>query len=351
MSGLRHKIAQMLIMGFEGTHIDADSPVSRWLCEEGLGGVLLFDKNLHTGTFGKNLRDRTQIRALNTTLQALSQEGPGAGMPLLIAVDYEGGAVDRLRHIPGCPPTLDARTLAALSEDEQHRAIETMANTLASLGFTLNFAPVVDLALTHDEGIIGKLGRSYSACPEEVLTVARRFVKVFERLGIKTAFKHFPGHGSAAGDTHLGCVDVTESFQPDELVPYKSLGATDGDPSMVMTAHVINRRLDASGLPATLSRPMLTGLLRESFGFQGVIVSDDLQMHAIAHHYTLEDALTMTVNAGADMLIFGNQWGEISATAVIDALEGLVQSGRVDAARIEDAFKRVCALKQTLQPV
>lgn len=345
MSGLRHKIAQMLIMGFEGTHIDAQSPVSRWLCEDGLGGVLLFDKNLHTGTFGKNLRDRTQIRSLNTALQALSQEGPGAGMPLLIAIDYEGGAVDRLRHIPGCPPTPEARTLAAMSEAEQFTAIEAMANTLATLGFTLNFAPVVDLALTHDEGIIGRLGRSYSASPEEVLTIARRFVKVFERQGIKTAFKHFPGHGSATGDTHLGCVDVTESFKPDELIPYASFEDADGVPSMVMTAHVINRRLDASGLPATLSHPMLTGLLRERFGFKGVIVSDDLQMHAIAHHYTLEDALTMTVNAGADMLIFGNQWGEISATAVIDALEGIVQAGRVDAARIDEAYSRICALK------
>ena len=347
MISLRQKIAQMLIIGFSGCSIDENSAIVNWLNKDGLGGVLLFDVDFATKVQGKNLRDKDQIKCLNHDLTHYAQlaENP---LPLLIAIDYEGGAVDRLSKIADCMPTMNACDQALLSDESWFDEASNMASTLKELGFNLNFAPVVDLNLNQSLGIIGKLGRSFSSLPDVVSTAASIFVHAFAQKKIACAYKHFPGHGSAVGDTHEGFVDVTDTFQDIELQPYASLSTSPELPLMVMTAHVINRKLDPSGLPATLSHTMLTGLLRETMGFDGVIVSDDLQMQAISHHYSLDDALRLTINAGADMLIFGNQLGSTSATDIIDRIEQLVLQGAINSARIEEAYQRIVCLKRAI---
>ena len=338
----------MLIIGFSGHELKDDSPVVTWLHQDGLGGVLLFDVDLQAKTQGKNLQNTLQIKQLNHDLQQHSVMA-GNSFPLLIAVDYEGGAVDRLAKISGCITTMKACDQADLTEEAFQVEVGEMASTLKELGFNLNFAPVVDLDLNDKQGIIGTLGRSFSEDPGVVARVAQAFVDVFRQQGILCAYKHFPGHGSALGDTHLGFVDVTDSYQERELEPYVKLLDNMEWPVMVMTAHVVNRMLDKTGLPATLSYPILTELLRHQLGFDGVIVSDDLQMQAISHHYTIDEALTLTINAGADMLIFGNQWDTITATEVIDRIEQLVLSGVILRARIDEAYQRICYLKEALQ--
>jgi len=344
---LRKKIAQMLIMGFSGCEIDESSPVVKWLKEDGLGGVLLFDLDLGTKCYGKNLKNREQIRTLTTQLNHYSEmtNGNQDKLPLFIALDYEGGAVDRLTKIEGCMATMKPCDQAALSDDALYAEAEKMAVTLDNLGFNLNFAPVVDLNLTEDQGIIGRLGRSFSSQPKQVIRSAKQFVKAFNHKGLTAAYKHFPGHGSASGDSHEGFVDVTDSFQPSELEPYTTLLQDKDTAAMVMTAHVINRHLDASGLPATLSYSILTSLLRNKIGYDGVIVSDDLQMQAISKHYSIDEALCLTINAGADMVIFANQLGNISATEVIDRVENLVKTGVIEPSRIEQAYQRIERLK------
>ena len=344
---LRHKIAQMLIVGFAGHALQDNSPVVTWLMRDGLGGVLLFDVDLQANTQGKNLQNISQIKRLTYDLQQYSVTA-GNPLPLLIAVDYEGGAVDRLAQIPGCMKTMKACDQADLSKDAFQTEVGNMAFTLKDLGFNLNFAPVVDLHLNDQQGIIGTLGRSFSNRPDVVARVAQSFVDTFREQGILCAYKHFPGHGSAVGDTHQGFVDVTDTYQEGELEPYAKLLEHMEWPVMVMTAHVVNRLLDKSGLPATLSYPILTELLRHQLGFDGVIVSDDLQMQAISHHYSIDEALKLTINAGADMLIFGNQWGAITATEVVDRIEQLVLSGAILPARIDESYQRVCHLKQAL---
>ncbi len=346
MLDLRHKISQMLIMGFSGYSVDETSHVIEWMKKDGLGGVLLFDYDLPAQKQGKNLQDKAQIRRLNQDLKQYSQSANNP-LPLLIALDYEGGVVDRLSKIDDCMKTITPNEQGALSDEALFSECSRMASTLADLGFNLNFAPVVDLNLNDKTGIMGKLGRCFSSDPNLVSRAGKLFTQAFNEQGIVCAYKHFPGHGSAAGDTHEGFVDVTQTYQSSELIPYHDL-SNKTQPIMVMTAHVINRTLDPSGLPATLSYPILTGLLREKMGFNGVIISDDLQMHAISHHYTLDDALSLTINAGADMLIFGNQLGCITATEVVDKIEQLVCSGAIDLARIDDAYQRIAVLKQCI---
>lgn len=349
MLSLRKKIGQLLIMGFHGTDIHDDSPVAQWLARDGLGGVLLFDKDLATNQYGKNLHDKNQIKQLLHKLNYYAKKSTAEeGISLLTALDYEGGAVDRLSRIEGCSTTMQAVDLACLSPDILEEKISDMALTVQSLGFNLNFAPVVDLNLNEQQGIIGKLGRSFSPNPEEVTRIARLFVDIFSQHGIACSYKHFPGHGSAIGDTHEGFVDVTDSFQSEELTPYYTLLQDNDKPVMIMTAHVINRHLDSDGIPATLSYKILTKLLRQTIGYDGVIISDDLQMHAIAAHYSMADALCMTFNAGADMIIYANQLASITAPEVIDCIEQLVMDKKIDLQRIDEAYKRVMRLKQQI---
>ena len=335
-------------MGFDGCDIDETSPVTSWLKTDGLGGVLLFDFDLPRGVYGKNLKDKIQIKRLNDDLNRYSSQSQ-SDIPLFIAIDYEGGAVDRLASVPGCMKTKKASAQALLSDEALHREAGNMASTLYELGFNLNFAPVVDLDLNHEQGIIGKLGRSFSDNPYAVSHMAVQFVNAFNQKKIICAYKHFPGHGSALGDTHEGFVDVTETYLRSELIPYVELSSKLDLSLMIMTAHVINRQLDPEGLPATLSYPILTELLRKKLGFNGVIVSDDLQMHAISEHYRVDDALCLTINAGADMVIFGNQLGVISATDVIDRIEQLVISGAISSARIDEAYQRILMLKRFIR--
>ena len=161
MIGLRNKIAQMLIMGFSGYDVHENSEVVKWLQTDGLGGVLLFDFDLPANMHGKNLRDKAQIKRLNQDLNDYSALF-GNALPLLIAVDYEGGVVDRLSKVEGCIKTMKPCEQAQLPDEGLYNEAGRMAGTLKDLGFNLNFAPVVDLNLNDQQGIIGKLGRCFS---------------------------------------------------------------------------------------------------------------------------------------------------------------------------------------------
>lgn len=350
MITLRNKIGQMLVMGFDGCDIHDKSPVAEWLSSDGLGGVLLFDQDAVTGTYGKNLKNQAQIKKLTHQLNYYNSDlsFKSNGLPLLIAVDYEGGAIDRLAKIEGCLPTMSALNMAHLSPESLQAELSQMALTLKSLGFNLNFAPVVDLHVPQEQGIIGSLRRSFSTDPNEVVHLARKFVDVFQDYGIACCYKHFPGHGLVLGDSHKGFVDNTDTFQKNELIPYYQLVRDVYKPTLIMTAHVVNKHLDSRGLPATLSYDILTGLLRESMGYDGVLISDDLQMQAITDHYSLEEALCLTINAGSDMVILANQLDTTTAPEVIELIERLVLEHKIEQRRIEDAYRRIVRLKQQI---
>lgn len=338
-------------MGFSGSEIHDSSPVAEWLSQDGLGGVLLFDYDVSTGIHGKNLKNQPQIKHLTHQLNRYSQQlfdEDNNVLPLLIAIDYEGGAIDRLVHVNDCMTTMSAYEMARLSAENLDAELSEMAIMLKSLGFNLNFAPVVDLHMHEQQGIIGALKRSFSDDPDVIVRLARQFVDVFRRYGIASCYKHFPGHGSALGDTHEGFVDVTQTFAESELIPYYQLVKDVHQPTMIMTAHVINKHLDSGGLPATLSQEILTSLLRERMGYDGIIISDDLQMQSITNHYSIDEALCLTINAGADMVIFANQLGTISAQEVIGRIEELVLTQKIAPYRIEEAYRRIVRLKQKI---
>ncbi len=350
---LRDKIGQMFVIGFDGVTVDEKSSIVHDIEEYNLGGVILFDYNYLTKSFGKNIVDRQQVTALNQYLQQvnnMAQERRGRPhLPLLITVDYEGGLVNRLKAQYGFPETLSAAAVAKLPIAEAKVHALNMATTLKDAGFNLNFAPVLDVNVNPENPILGKKERTYSDNPLVVSQYARLFSEAYLNQGVQCAFKHFPGHGSSTSDSHLGFVDVSYTWQPYELEPYRQLLNQSNACGVVMTAHIVNRQLDDTARPATLSHAILTDLLRDTLHFDGVIISDDMQMKAIAAHYRIEDALVLAINAGVDMLIFGSQLDNSpKLKELIDLVEQKVNAGEISADRIDEAYRRVKQLKASL---
>lgn len=350
---LHDKIGQMLIVGFDGKQIDEHSTIVKSMAISHIGGVILFDFNHQTKIFDKNIENPHQVFQLNEKLnqfnQQITHQYKRPSLPLFIAVDYEGGKINRLKESYGFPATLSAAEVGRMSLAEANQVAIDMAQTLKKSNFNLVFSPVLDVNINPENPIIGKLGRSFSANPYDVATYAQIYAQRFLQEGIHCAYKHFPGHGSSDADSHLGFVDVTDTWQPDELVPYEQLFSQRNSCLMVMTAHIVNRKLDESGVPATLSHKMLTGILRNKLKFDGVIITDDMQMKAITDDYGLEQSLTMAINAGADMFIFGNQLSDTpqDPEEVIAIIEHQVQTGKIEIGRIDEAYHRITKVKQT----
>ena len=344
---LRAQIGQMLVVGFRGLQVDAQSQVIRDIGEHGLGGVILFDKDLPTGSDVRNVESPAQVAALTAELQAAAVGAYGA--PLLVAVDEEGGLVQRLGPSHGFPGFESAATLGERDDPAytQGRSAD-MARVLRAAGVNLNLAPVVDVNVNPDNPIIGSLGRSFSADPAVVSEQAKAFVEGHRSVGVRTALKHFPGHGSSTADSHQGFVDVTGTWSEAELIPYRTLfAATAAD--TVLTAHVFNANLDPD-YPATLSAATVTGLLRGTLGWSGPVISDDLQMAAIRSIYGTDEALARCIGAGVDILLIAQQqiWEEDLVAATIDRVIALVDQGEVSRERIAEAAGRVAALKSGL---
>ena len=341
-SALREKIGQMILVGFRGCTPAECGLVVRDLREHHVGSVILFDQEMAAPVPGRrNIESPAQVQALIAHLQAQAR------VPLLVSIDQEGGRVNRLKPAAGFPESISHEELGRLDQTEEtFRHAAATARTLAELGFNLNLAPVVDLDAHPDNPIIKGKGRSFSVDPEAVARHAAEFVRAHRAAGVLCCAKHFPGHGSATGDTHLGLVDVTATWHERELIPFRRLieaGLCDA----VMSAHVFNARLDPAR-PATLSRAVITGLLRDQLGFRGVVLSDDLEMGAISAHYGLEHAVLAAVEAGVDLLCFGNNlnYDPDIAPKVTGILARAVESGRLTAARIDESCERVLALKR-----
>jgi beta-N-acetylhexosaminidase len=339
---LERQAAQLLMLGFRGKTVTEAGTILADIRERRIGGVIVYDRDVALGTT-RNVESPQQLAALVDDLQTAS------GGRLLVAIDQEGGLVNRLKTTYGFPPTHSAQYFGDQNDPAATRAeAEQTAGLLRSLGINLNFAPVVDLNVNSQSPAIGAVQRSYSADPGIVVTHASQVVQAHRAHGVRTALKHFPGHGSASADSHLGFTDVTHSWSATELEPYRWLVA-DGLADMVMTAHIFNAQLDPDH-PATLSRAVITDLLRRDIGFDGVIVSDDMQMGAITQYYGLEQALELALNAGIDLLIFANNLvyePDIGARAV-EIIVRLVEQGRIPKARLREAYDRVCGLKRGL---
>ena len=339
---LHEKIGQLLLVGFRGSMPTECAGIARDIREHHLGGVILFDQEMtDQSARRRNIKSPDQVRTLVEFLQEQAR------IPLFVSIDQEGGRVNRLKPIYGFPESVSHEELGRLNRtDETYRHAAATAQTLAGLGLNLNLAPVVDLDAHPDNPIIKGKGRSFSSDPELVAKHAAEFVRAHRAHGVLTCAKHFPGHGSATGDTHLGLVDVTKTWHERELIPFQRLIAADLC-DVIMSAHVFNATLDPV-YPATLSRQVITGVLRERLGYRGVVTSDDMEMKAIASQYGLEKSIPMAIEAGIDVLCFGNNLSYDPAIAekATGILTRAVASGQISEARIDVSYERIMALKR-----
>ena len=335
-------IGQMLMAGFRGTTVTADSPVARDIRDYHLGGVVLFDYDVALKEPGRNIVDPPQVARLTKDLKALSS------IPLIVAVDQEGGRVERLKPKYGFSGTPSAQELGGMDDQDVLEAGMTVGQTLALAGFNLDFAPVADVNVNPESPAIGKLGRSFSQDPARVARCDELFLQGMARRGIVGCLKHFPGHGSAGADSHLGLVDVTATWSERELIPYRELIGK-GEARMIMTAHIFNAKLDPD-YPATLSRKIITGILRDDLGFAGVVVTDDMNMKAITEFYGLDEAIRLAIEAGADILLFGNNlvYDPDIVPRAHGVIRKLVDAGVVTRERIARSYRRIMRLKGSL---
>ena len=343
---LKKEIGQMIMVGFRGTKAPKGSDIQKIIKNVGIGGVVLFDYDVYSHSFPRNIVNYQQTRQLITELQQNST------IPLFIAVDAEGGKVNRLKPKYGFLPIVSA---AKMGQDKTlqtvNRESEKLAGELKSLGFNMNLAPVVDVNVNPQNPVIGALDRSFAANPSEVTNQARVFIQNHLKDNIITVEKHFPGHGSSTTDSHLGLADVTETYQPKELIPYEKLNS-EGLLKAVMVGHIVNKKIDKN-YPASLSKNFLQNILRNQIGFKGIIISDDMQMAAIRKNYSLENAVAQAINAGVDMISVlnnnPNEYDKDIAYKVRNIIFNDVKEKKISVKRITESYNRIIELKKEFQ--
>lgn len=336
---LEEMAGAMIMTGFQGT--SAPPSVLEAVARGRIGGIILFDKGKKAGE-SYNIESPAQLRALVSSLQH------AAPRTLLVAVDQEGGRVRRLKAERGFFALPSAETMGRMKEAEVRDLGFRAGREMAALGINVDLAPVVDLRISPESPGLGDAGRLFGSDPALVTRQALAFGEGLYRAGVLPALKHFPGLGSAGKDSHHDLPDVTASWSEKELLPYREAFRTDW-PGMVLVAHIHHRGMDER-LPSSLSPAVIDGLLRRELGWDGVVISDDLQMGAVYKGRSLEERVRLAILAGNDILLFGNYLkpDPMLHEKVFQAVLDLVRSGEVSRERLEASWRRIETMKAKL---
>jgi len=325
---LDHEVAGLFAVGFEGT---SPSPEVLELIRRGVYGVILF---------GRNVRAAEQVAELVAALKR------AAGRPLLVSIDQEGGRVARLRSPQGFTELPPMRALGATGDADL--AFETgalLGRELRAVGIDQDYAPVVDVDTNPQNPVIGD--RSFSRDPRQVARMGAAVARGLQSAGVAACAKHFPGHGDTSQDSHEELPRLPHSLKrmrEIELVPFCALAGA--GVASAMTAHVVFEALDERR-PATLSEPVMR-LLRDDCAYDGCVISDDLEMKAVADHFPLEEAVPAALSAGVDALLACHR-ASVQHRA-IDVAREAVESGRVTRERLFQARRRVTSLLAWASP-
>jgi beta-N-acetylhexosaminidase len=331
-------VADLLIVGFYGAN--ARSPSARLLARQvrrgQVGGVFFVTQNIGT------------IDEL-AELMRLFRSGPHQP---LIAIDHEGGMVQRLTEAHGLTRLPAARTVAETLSPATARQLYAGAGLeLAALGFNINLGPVLDVD-EPENPVIGRPKRSYGTDPERIAAYAEAFASGFASAGILCAAKHFPGHGRSASDSHHGVADVSARWTEAEMEPFARLFASPHAPAMVMTGHLRLDRLAPDGRPATVSAPIVMGLLRQKLGYKGVVMTDDVDMDAVRHLMSRSEAVVQALAAGNDLIMIKNLFGydPLLPQRAVRWVRKAIARGILTEAQIMSAAARVRAIRRQAWP-
>jgi len=342
-SNISNMIGQMIMVGLQGYTKNDVYSFFESIKEYSIGGVILYDQNITTFPHSPhNIRSPQQLIDFTEALHNYNQN------PLLIAVDQEGGKVNRLKSDYGFP---DSKSWAKLGEINELKITkvnsELMAKTLKEYGFNLNFAPVLDLS-NNPRSFIAKKERCLSKDPTKVIDHSLQFIKAHLDNKVLTVAKHFPGQGSAIGDTHDSFVNVSKTWSSNELLPYEEL-INNKALNAIMISHIFHKKLDKI-YPATLSKLIIKNLLRDKMGFNGVVISDDPQMKAISKRYNLETALELMINAGVDIFCFGNNlvYDPDIVKNIHLTINKLLYLGKISEKHLKKSYERIQNMKSLI---
>lgn len=337
---VEQKVSQLLVAGINGLEPGDDG--TQAVADYQVGGIILF---------GRNVESAEQLTALTNGLKELN----GDYSPLFLSVDQEGGRVDRMP--PEVAELPAAYQFGQIADPDQRMDAcfalgQALAAQCAAFGFNLDFAPVMDIWSNPDNTVIGD--RAFGSDLESVTYAANETAWGILSGGVIAAAKHFPGHGDTAVDSHYGLPVVDKSLEElldFELVPFCQAientcvyGAAGGDSAIpvIMVSHILMTAIDPDR-PASLSEPVVTGLLREEMGFDGVVCTDDLTMAAVSDSYGMGEAAVLAVEAGCDLLLVCHEADNL--TAARDALLEAVNSGRISQERLDESVYRILSLK------
>ena len=334
---LKKMIGSMLIVGFDAKSVTPDTQIVKDINRYNIGGVILFDIDYKHRDKTKNISSKKQLKTLVENLKKYTNDR------IFISIDQEGGKVARLKPRYGFTKIPSAKDVAKGSLDDAKEVYNKQSQMLQEIGINMNFAPVVDLEINPKNKVIVALQRSFGKDASKVVQYAQTVIDAQKKHHIISVLKHFPGHGSSLGDSHKGFVDISDTYKQKELEPYVEL-ISKKSVDAIMVAHVFDKHID-SKYPATLSYNFNTKLLRDRLGFDGVIISDDMQMGALSKHYSLDERVALAINSGVDILLFGNQLSNIGVSELVESIYKQVKSGVISKKRIEESSKRVEYLK------
>ena len=334
-------VGQLIIAGFRSNKVSNNSNIVRYIKEYNLSGVILYDQDIEKNKLGsRNIKSLAQLKLLTDNLQSISDN------PLFISIDQEGGNVNRLNSSYGFPEFPSWQHIGLLDNDLITKQFaESMSETMTSTGINLNFAPVLDLDY-GEKTYIGKLERAFSGDPKLVIEHSKIFIDTMKNDNIISCGKHFPGQGSAKGDTHNGFIDISESWSVADLLPYTEL-IESNHLDMIMLSHVFNNKFDPE-FPASLSHETITNSLRNDLNFKGVIICDDPSMRAISDNYDFEDMFVLMINSGIDLLCLGNNlnYDPDFIPKAVRAIRSAIEKNRISTERINESIDRIALLKK-----
>lgn len=319
------KVGQLLMIGIHGTTLNDDAKFM--LNEYRVGGIILFDRNMES---------KDQVKTL---IADINKAGKSAGLtPLFLGIDQEGGAVARMENqLIKVPP---AEELGNAPIEQAASLAKQSGAELKDLGFNINFAPVADLGLTY--------GRSYSTNPDEVVRYAGAVGKAYDEAGLWYSYKHFPGIGKTDVDLHADTSIVPVSketlLSEDTKVFVDLIKQSKPNTYAIMVSHAMYPQIDPDH-PASLSKAIITDWLRKDMGYNGVVVTDDMDMGALAKHYTFGDMAVQSILAGSDILLVCHEYEHMQ-----EAYNGLmkaVKDGRISKERLDESVKRILLMKMS----
>ena len=336
-------IGQMLMVGLRG-HTERDvSSFFKSIQGYSIGGVVLYDQDITVSPPSlHNIRSPKQLTGFTSALQKES------AIPLLIAIDQEGGKVNRLKPEYGFPNSKSWAEIGKINKlTITKENAKLTANTLKMNGINVNFAPVLDLS-NNSKSFIAQKERCFSKDPKKVVKHSKEFINAHLDNNVVTVGKHFPGQGNAIGDTHDRFVDVSKTWTSDELLPYKEL-INNNSLNAIMISHIFHSELDKK-YPATLSKLIIRDLLRREMGFDGIVISDDPQMKAISNKYDLETVLKLMINAGVDIFCFGNNliYDPNIVQKVHLVIEKLLDKNKISENDIKKSYLRIIKIKSQI---